>query len=297
MRRWTIATVWVATWLALIAPTAVARAEKSCPAPTPALRVNPASPPAEGAEIKPTVAFSSSGPAEPINMGGLRGTGTTDIAVAASPALPASVTSADITVDIPKRFARNGPGLTTQYLPEPEFSKPRVLQHGTLIAFTLCVDASHTDAGSYVGQVIVGGPKGVQPATVAITLNAKDETKFIVGIILAGLLALILLFIRGVKVRMEKPAIPAQPATATQPAKPAQPALTLGTALLATGGDILGFWVPTIFAVAAALAAMFQVYDANPSWGADATSSLIALGGTAISAAGLGTFLSSLKGV
>src|SRR6202035_4045763 len=164
--------------------------------------------------------------------------------------------------------------------PEPEFSKPRILQHGTLIAFTLCVDASHTDAGSYVGQVIVGGPKGVQPATVAVTLNAKDESKFIVGIVLAGLLALLLLFIRGVKVRMEKPGTPEQPAVDSQPAIPAQPALTLSQAALATGLDIIGFWVPTPFAVAAALVAIFQVYDANPSWGADATSSLIALGGT-----------------
>jgi hypothetical protein len=220
-----------------------------------------------------------------MDMGGLRGTGTTDIAIAASPALPASVTSEDITVDIPKRFARNGAGLSTQYLPEPEFSKPRILQHGTLIAFTLCVDASHAAAGSYVGQVIVGGPKGVQPATIAVTLNAKDETEFIVGVIVAGVVALLLLLIRGAKVRMEKPV----PAGETAP--------TLGKAVGATLKDVLGFWVPTILALAAALVAIFQVYDANASWGADATSSLIALGGTAISAAGLGTFLSSLKGV
>jgi hypothetical protein len=285
MRRWMIATASVVAWLVLIMPTAAARAEDPCESSSTVGHANRPSAPAEGAEIKPTVAFSSSGPAEPMNMGGLRGTGTTDIAIAASPALPTSVTSEEITVDIPKRFARNGPGLTTQYLPEPEFSKPRILQHGTLIAFTLCVNASHTPAGSYVGQVIVGGPKGVQPATIAVTLNAKDEIEFIVGSIVAGVIAVLLLLLRGIKVRMEKP-------VATNETAP-----TAGKALGITLKDLLGFWVPTIVAVAAALVAMLQVYDANSSWGADATSSLIALGGTALSAAGLGTFLSSLKGV
>jgi hypothetical protein len=41
---------------------------------------------------------------------------------------------------------------------------------------------------------------------------------------------------------------------------------------------------------------MLQVYDANPSWGADTIASLLALGGTALAAAGVGTFLSSLRG-
>lgn len=285
MQRWTMATISAVAWLAMIAPAAAAGVEDPCRASTTVGHANRTNAPAEETEIKPTVAFSSSGPAEPMDMGGLRGTGTTDIAIAASPALPADVTSEDITVDIPKRFARNGPGLTTQYLPEPEFSKPRILQHGTLIAFTLCVDASHAAAGSYVGQVIVGGPKGVQPATIAVTLNAKDESEFILGSIIAGVIAVLLLLFRGAKVRTEQ----SVPAGGTAP--------TLTNAMGKTLTDVLGFWMPTIFAVAAALVAMFQVYDANVSWGADGTSSLIALGGTAISAAGLGTFLSSLKGV
>ncbi len=283
MQRSTVAALGVAAGLALAGPLATAEAETPCQAP---MRVGLArtSSPAAGSptEVKPTVALSSSGPAEAMNMGGLRGTGTTDIAIAASPALPASVSSEEITVDIPKRFARTGPGLTTQYLPEPEFSKPRILQHGTLIAFTLCVDARHIDAGSYVGQVIVGGPVGVQPATVAVTLNAKDEGKFILGMVLAGIVAVLLLLFRGIKIHMEK--------------LPEGTTKNLRNALLPTVTDFVGFVAPTVVAVAAALVALLQVYDSNVSWGADSISSLIALGGTAISAAGLGTFLSSLKG-
>jgi hypothetical protein len=66
----------------------------------------------------------------------------------------------------------------------------------------------------------------------------------------------------------------------------------LGAAL----ADPFGFWAPTLIALAAALAAMTQVYGTDVAWGGDALSSLIALAGTAITAAGLGTFISSLKG-
>ena len=137
-------------------------------------------------------------------MGGLRGTGTTDITVSASPALPPGVTPEEITLDIPKRFARSGPGLPSAYLPNPTFSLPRILEHGTLVAFTLCVNASSISAGSYVGQVIVGGPAGVQPATVAVSLNAKDEVEFLVGLFLAAVVALWLLLMRGLKVNYDK---------------------------------------------------------------------------------------------
>jgi hypothetical protein len=215
-----------------------------------------------------------------MNMAGLRGNGMSDVTVNASPPLPASVTPEEITIEAPKRIARNETGLSTAYLPDPTFSTPRILEHGKVIAFTTCVDASKASAGSYVGQIIVGGPEGVKPATVTVTLKAKDSELFTVGIILAGILALLLLGIRSIKVHSEK-----LPEPKTFPA-----------AITATGKDILGFWMPTAFAIGAAVVAMIQVYDANVAWGADTGASLIALGGTAISAAGVGTFLSSLTG-
>jgi hypothetical protein len=230
-----------------------------------------------GAAIKPTVAFQSNGPAATMNMGGLRGTATADIAVTASPPLPAAVAADEITLSIPARFARTGAGLGTDYLPRPTFTTPEILEHGALVTFTLCVDASHIAAGSYVGQVIVGGPVGVQPASVAISLNAKDNTLFIVGIVLASLAAFALLVFRGIKV---KHAVDSQ---------------TLGNAFRAMLKDYLGFWAPTVIAIAGAVVAMLQVYDGNPAWGADKVSSFIALATTAITAAGVGTFLSSLS--
>jgi hypothetical protein len=236
-----------------------------------------------GQPVNPPVTLESTGPADPINMGGLRGVGTTDIAVTATPALPPSVTPDQITLEIPKRPERSGATLNTAYLPSPTFSRPRILEEGKIIAFTMCLDASHTGAGSYVGQVIIGGPEGVQPTTVAVTLNAKNHTAYLIGLILAAVAALVLLFLRGVKLGYD---------TLTEGSN----AQRVRTAAGNTLKDPFGFWVPTVIGIGAAVFAMAQVYDSNVSWGADTVSSLIALGGTAISAAGLGTFLSSLKG-
>lgn len=233
-----------------------------------------------GEKLATPVTLESEGPADPINMGGLRGTGMTDITVNASPPLPQSVSPEEITIEAPKRIARNESGLSTAYLPDPTFSKPRIIEHGKVIAFTMCVDASEASAGSYVGQIIVGGPEGIKPATVAVTLKAKDSELFTFGIVLAGILALALLAIRSIKMDYEKLGEPK----------------TLWPAVVATAKDILRFWVPTVFAIGAAVVAMIQVYDSNVAWGADTTASLIALGGTAVSAAGVGSFLSSLTG-
>jgi hypothetical protein len=231
--------------------------------------------------LKHAVALQSGGAANPMNMGGLRGTGETDITVTASPALPETVKPQDIAIDVPQRFARTGAGLSTSYLPEPTFSLPRILEHGKLVAFTLCVNANQIGAGTYVGQVIVGGPVGVQPATIAITLNAKDETEFIVGLIGAVIVAFALMLMRGMKLNHVQ-------VDGDQ--------RTFPEALQVTLKEYMGFWGATIIGIGAAVAAMLQVYDSNVSWGADSISSLLALMGTAISAAGVGTFISSLRG-
>ena len=131
---------------------------------------------APGKPIKPTVALHSGRPANSMNTGGVRGTGMTDIAITASPALPVKITSEQITVDIPQRFARSGTGLGTAYLPEPTYSTLRILEHRTLITFTLCVDANHIEAGTYVGQVIVGGLSGVHRPP-SPSRSTKDEAR------------------------------------------------------------------------------------------------------------------------
>jgi hypothetical protein len=271
--NWRASLCVIAIGLAGLAVPAAAAAEEACNKTSAEVT--------SGEVVSPTVALQSSGTADPINMGALKGTGITDVTVSASPALPKSVTPGQITLDVPKRFTRNGTNLNTAYLPAPTFSTPRILEHGKLIAFSLCLDADNIDAGSYIGQVIVGGPEGVQPATVTVTLNAKDQTMFRVGIVLAVLVAFALLLMRGIKVNYDKTEGDTQG--------------NFMNSLKATAKDVIGFWLPTVVAIGAAVIAMLTVYDGAPSWGADQTASLIALGGTAITAAGAGTFLSSLS--
>jgi len=258
-------------------PAAQAQAEPRC--------TRQVEPPGSTGTVEPQVSFETDGPANPMNMGGLRGTGMTDIAVTATPPLPESITSQDITVAVPQRFARSGTGLSSSYLPDPTFTPPQILEHGKLVAFTLCVDASRVEAGSYVGQVIVGGPRGVQPTTIAITLNAKNEGAFIIGLVIALVIAALLMLARGMSSNYVKPT--------SRGFK-----LAFASALNAleeTATEWFGFWTSAVIGIVAAGVAMLQVYDSNPSWGADTISSLIALGGTAISAAGVGTFVSSMR--
>jgi hypothetical protein len=146
-----------------------------------------------------------------------------------------------------------------------------------VVAFTLCENASHISAGSYVGQVLVEGPDGVQSATVAITLNAKNSVWFNRALGAALLLAFLILSLRGAQALY----------------KPKK--VGFFRALWRTWKDPFGFWIPTIVALGAAGVAAYQVYDGNPSWGADTGASVIALISTSFAAAGVGTFLSSIK--
>jgi hypothetical protein len=217
-------------------------------------------------------------------MSNTKGIGETDIVVGASPALPPTVRSKQITLTVPKRFERSGSNMTSQYLPAPKFSSPRVLENGKLVAFTLCVNVSGAEAGSYLGQVIVGGPKGVQPATIAITVNAKNQTLFYVGVLFAAGVALLLLFFQAAKKKWDGLLGPEGESP------------KFGDVMKATLKDVWGFWVPTLIAVVAAVVAVFQVWDGTAAWGADTGASLIALGGTTLSAIGIGGFLTSIRG-
>lgn len=268
-------TGWLlAVGLIVLSFPAGASADETCHEPKPVT-------PTDLALRKP-VTLQTGVTADPINLGGLRGTAMDDITVTASPALPKNFNPKQITLDVPKRFARSGATISTSYLNWPTFTTPRILEHGKLIAFTMCLDATDIEAGSYIGQVIVGGPEGIQSTTVTVTLNAKNNYLFLAGIVLAGLIAFLLLSARSIKVRYD--------------AEGKDTHEKFDKSLQATLKDVMGFWLPSLFAIGAAVIAMVTVYDSSPAWGADSATSLIALGGTAISAAGVGTFLSTLKG-
>jgi hypothetical protein len=230
--------------------------------------------------------LGSTGPASPINMGDTKGWGQSDIVVGASPALRPRVRPSQITIHVPKRFERSGDNLTSEYLRRPIFTRRRILERGKLVAFTLCINMDGAQAGTYVGQLIVGGPGKIQPATIAVTINVKNRTLFLQGLAVAILLAFALLLALATKKRWD--VIDSK----KTPKCPPCLATAMGQALT----DAWGFWLPTAIAIVAAGVAMYQVWDNTVAWGADTGASLIALGGTTLSAAGIGSFLTSIRG-
>jgi hypothetical protein len=222
-----------------------------------------------------------------LNLGGNSDTGSIDITVGASPVLPESATPDQITLEVPKRFKRSGDKAETEFIDLLQFSTPRIINRGSLIGFSLCVDPDHLEAGSYVGQVIVGGPVGVEPATLAVTVNKQNGTLFWVGWAAAGLLAGVLLLLQAARTPYDE-YVKKNTGGNTKPKK-------LWKAIKETVVDVMGFVLPALIGIALALAAMYQIYAGDPAWGADSLSSVIALVGTAITAAGLGAFISSIR--
>jgi hypothetical protein len=232
-----------------------------------------------GSDVKSPPSLESTGPADPINVAWHTGTPSTDIVLTASPSLPANITPAQITIEVPARFRRTGTNTPTQFLPDPTFSAPRILESRKLISFRLCFKRADIHPGSYIGQVVVSAP-GIQPTTVAVSLNDKRVLWFWGAGVLAVLIAFALLLFQGA-VSVYK----GQAASKKSVKKALKEPLK----------DFFGFWAPSVVAIVAAGVAMYQIYAADPAWGADKGTALIALVGSAVAAAGLGTLLAGFK--
>ena len=147
-----------------------------------------------------------------------------------------------------------------------------------MLAFTICVDGEKLDPGNYSGQVSVSGPEGLDATAVTITANAKDRSAFVWGLVLAVIAALALLFYKAVNER-----------------KDAAPDSSWGTAWNQTLRSP-EFLIQTFIALVGAVLAMLAIYSQDPGWGADPIPSLIALGGTALAAAGLQSVIATARG-
>jgi hypothetical protein len=214
---------------------------------------------------------------KPVNLGG---DDSLDIVVNAEPPLPASVTPDQISLNSPTRPRRTNDNLATVYLDRPTFTEPQISNHGGAITFTACIADTSVDAGTYTGQVIVGGPEGVQASGVTITVNDKNATMFWVGFALALLIGALLSCLRAAKAEKDK-----QRGEVRGPWKAAFKAALRDRWLI----------VSTVFALAAAAAGMLKIYLDDPAWGADWIGGVIALFGTMLSVTGLSTFASSFK--
>jgi hypothetical protein len=203
--------------------------------------------------------------AEIVNFGNDRGTKERDVVIEAKKALPKSLTPKQIGLDVPRRFERASETLESSDLAYPTFTEPVISSDRTEIRFTACINGDGADAGRYVGAIRVGGPIGLEPATVAVTANMKAASETFWAALVASLvLALVLLLFRRQRDPDEK-----------------------------IDG---GFVAQVVFPLGAAGLAMYGVYANDPAWGADEFTAVIGLAGTALGAAGLKSLFDAQAG-
>lgn len=215
-----------------------------------------------GPQVRPKITLVAEPSTEVVNFGGSGGTKSFDVELTASSPLPPSVTPQQIELDSPKRFRRVGATLESTSLKRPTFSVPRFIEGRKVITFRVCVDATNADAGTYAGQVVVSGPSGLTGTSIATTVNAKNESGFLLGIFLALGAAAVLLIYKALK----------EQGSASKRVK----ILTVAVSLVA------------------AAAAMIAIYAKDPAWGADFWPSFFALAGAAFGAAGIGSLITTL---
>lgn len=227
-------------------------------------RASSSTPPTVGSPLDRPVRLTPDPASEVVNFGSGRDLQSFDVVVTADPPLPAQVRADQIALDAPKRFQRVSDRLESARLPLPAFTEPVISPQGDEITFTVCLRGADVEAGKYAGQIRVGGPLGVTRGSTTVTVNAKATIGWFIGeVVLALLIAAGLLYF--------------QESQADKKDKFKK-----------------GFWIQAIIALGAAFGALYAVWSGNPTWGDDKLAAGIALIGTAVSAAGLRSFIDTL---
>ncbi|HEX8068128.1 MAG TPA: hypothetical protein VF520_16550 [Thermoleophilaceae bacterium] len=216
-----------------------------------------------------------------VNFGTDRSEKSVDVVLTASTAVPRRIKGEHFELDVPQRFRRVDDKLETTVLPRPTFSEPRIFGKRRRIALTICLDGEDVKPGAYTGNVVLTGPAQVGDATVTLTVNAKNGGLFALGLVLAVLTALALLFYKAMKAKRD--------------AAPADGPIGWGTALWRVVGDF-AFWAETIVSIGAAVVAVYVVWSQDPAWGDDEFPSIVALGATALAAAGVQNLIATVRG-
>jgi hypothetical protein len=166
----------------------------------------------------------------------------------------------------------------------------------------VCLNGSGLEAGSYAGNILVEGPRGLAPASISLTANAKDSHLALWGAVGVLLLALFFLVLRGAAARQAKTeevhakefakaTTDAEREEAVQ--KQAQAPERLTKYVREVFKD-LNWWVTSVVALGLAAGTIYGIYSANPSWGADTLGSVISLVGPAFTAVGVQSVITSL---
>lgn len=190
------------------------------------------------------------------------------------------------------QMLRSGDKTDSVAFPEPTFGEIRPSGNGKRLSFRVCIQPpAELPAGRYVGILTLEGPPGVEPASVTLTVNAKDGTGFRLAAIVAGVLAFFVLLYKGASDerarrlrQLEAAKVPEK--IGEEPNQQYVQARRWGSAAGARLSDP-GWLGPTIAAIASTFGVLAAAYANNPAWGETGLlASAIALIGTALAAVG-----------
>lgn len=209
--------------------------------------------PKPGTALNPRIELALDPDKAVVNFAGGRGIKRVDFTASrkGGGALPDSLTPDQIELRVVHSFSRVGDKIETTTLPEAvTFTEPDI--SGDEINFSACFDLKDAKPGSYVGQVRVGGPRGLERAAAPVTINAQNDTGFLIGLVVALLLALAVMLLR----------------------------------MRTSDQTWTKFAATASVSLAAAGYAMYSIYSADPAWGAD-FASFLTIVGAGLAAAGL----------
>jgi hypothetical protein len=210
-----------------------------------------------------------------VNFGTGRGTKPlTHLTVSADKALPGDIRPSQIDYDAV--ISRTGDTLESTDFPTPTFTQPTFSPDRKTITFAACLDAHGVSAGKYVGSITVSGPAGVEPASINVTINAKDGSLWLAGLIVSLLVAFALLLLKDAASAFDKDK-------------------GWGAAVRVPLGD-LRWWAATLVALATAFGVLYAAYSNDPAWGATGLSAIASLVASTFAAVGGHSILTSFGG-
>ena len=198
-----------------------------------------------------------------VNFGTDRGRKAVTYIFFADKPLPTSITPATLEM-IADPMLRSSDTLETADFPRPSFSEPRIQANRSRIEIDACLNPAGVDAGKYTTTITLGGPVGINSATVGLTANLKSGS-FWIMLLVTLVIALGLLIVQQL----------------------------LGHSPRRNLKDAR-FWVATTISLAGATIIMWKIWDADPTWGANSIGAFVALSGAAFAAIGAQSITKSL---
>jgi hypothetical protein len=223
--------------------------------------------------------------------------------------IPAGITSSDLRLEALRDLHRIGDNLISVGRVVPLTSRLRITHARDRVYFSVCVDGTGLQAGSYSGSITVSGPTRLARVDVPVMVTVKDADFFWQGVVIALLIAGVFLLYKELrndsKIRYADWTADRR-ATAARHAESARseptgsrwrrwrestwrrvrPRLTYFFSLQSHYG-VDFFLLELCVPLAAAFVAMYGIYASTPAWGEGGIAQWFALITAAFTAAGV----------